>query len=314
MIGWILVGFGVLIASPGVTLLLWPALQATNKVTVVLACTIPYLWIAFVAIGLGLLLALPRLWNLAGLGLIAVSLVTANASLLTLGEPPLPEVGGLRVLSLNTEFGRADQDAILKLAASADILAFQENTPELVESLENSGLNIDFPYRQGSAEYGANGTMIWSRTPLTLAATGQTVFTSLVVRTTVHDTVWTVSAIHAVSPLRGSLVWEHDGKALAELLRPFVGERLVVVGDFNAIDEHLTMRRIRDVGLVDSMSGWSVSSGDGFQNSWAILKMAPPLIRIDHALHSAAVEAWRPIYSKVSGTDHYALLAIFMSR
>ena len=102
--------------------------------------------------------------------------------------------------------------------------------------------------------------MMWSRTPLTLVATGQTRYTSLVVHTTVHDTVWTVSTLHAVSPLDGSRAWEQDAVGIANLLRPYVGEHLVVVGDFNAIDEHLTMRRIRDVGLQDSMTGWALRS------------------------------------------------------
>ena len=149
------------------------------------------------------------------------------------------------------------------MAASADILAFQENTPEFVQSLEEKGLLQEFPYRLGTAEYEAYGTMIWSRTPLTLVATGRTRYTSLVVHTTVRDTVWTVSTLHAVSPLDGSRAWEQDAVGIAELLRPYVGERLVVVGDFNAIDEHLTMRRICDVGLQDSMTGSPLVAGMG---------------------------------------------------
>jgi len=53
---------------------------------------------------------------------------------------------------------QADQDAILPMAASADILAFQENTPEFVQSLEDKGLLQEFPCRLGTAEYEAYGT------------------------------------------------------------------------------------------------------------------------------------------------------------
>jgi endonuclease/exonuclease/phosphatase (EEP) superfamily protein YafD len=224
---------------------------------------------------------------------------------------PRPTANALRVFSLNAEFGQADQDAILRLAASADILAFQENTPEFVQSLEDKGLLHDFPYRLGTAEYEAYGTMMWSRTPLTLVATGQTRYTSLVVHTTVHDTVWTVSTLHAVSPLDGSRAWEQDAVGIANLLRPYVGEHLVVVGDFNAIDEHLTMRRIRDVGLQDSMTGWALTAGDGWQVSWPNDPRVPFLSRIDHALHSASVDTWRPSYVTLSGTDHRAMVATF---
>jgi len=153
--------------------------------------------------------------------------------------------------------------------------------------------------------------MMWSRTPLTLVATGQTRYTSLVVHTTVHDTLWTVSTLHAVSPLDGSRAWEQDAVGIANLLRLYVSEHLVVVGDFNAIDEHLTMRRIRDVGLQDSMTGWALTAGDGWQVSWPNDPRVPFLIRIDHALHSASVDAWRPSFVTLSGTDHRAMIATF---
>jgi endonuclease/exonuclease/phosphatase (EEP) superfamily protein YafD len=242
-----------------------------------------------------------------------VSLVAASAPWwrFPVSSTPRPTAADLRVFSLNVEFGQADQDAILRYAQSADILAFQENTPEFLQSLEDKGLLHDFPYRLGTTEHESYGTMIWSRTPLTLVATGKTRYTSLVVRTTAHDTVWTVSSLHAVSPKDGSGVWEQDGAAIADLLRPYVGERLVVVGDFNAIDEHLTLRRIRDVGLEDSMTGWALSPGDGWQLSWPNDPRVPILIRIDHALHSASVLGWRPSYVAFSGTDHSAVIATF---
>ena len=171
-----------------------------------LAVAIPYVPIPLVMAGLGLLLALPRGRRWLALGVLVVSLVAASAPWwrFPTAWTPRPTANALRVFSLNAEFGQADQDAILRLAASADILAFQENTPEFVQSLEDKGLLKDFPYRLGTAEYEAYGTMMWSRTPLTLVATGQTRYTSLVVHTTVHDTVWTVSTLHAVSPLDGS--------------------------------------------------------------------------------------------------------------
>jgi endonuclease/exonuclease/phosphatase (EEP) superfamily protein YafD len=312
-IGVLLAVVGGLMTLPPVVLLIVPSLQALNRPLAFLTCTIPYISIPLVILGLGLFLALPRRRRLVGIGLIAVSLVAASAPWwrFPMASTPHPTVSDLRVFSLNAEFGQADQGAILQLAQSADILAFQENTPEFVQSLEDKGLLNDFPYRLGTAEYESYGTMIWSRTPLTMVANGNTRYTSLVVRTTVHDTAWTVSTLHAVSPKDGSGVWEQDGAAIGDLLRPYVGEHLVVVGDFNAIDEHLTMRRIRDVGLQDSMTGWPLAPGDGFQNSWPNDPRLPLLIRIDHALHSASVDAWRPRYVTISGTDHRALLATF---
>ena len=146
---------------------------------------------------------------------------------------------------------------------------------------------------------------------MTVVALGNTRYMSLVVRTSVRGTEWTVATLHAVSPKDGTDVWQTDAAAIADLLRPYVGENLVVVGDFNAIDEHLTMRRIRDVGLQDSMTGWSLAAGDGWQMSWPNDPRVPFLVRIDHALHSASVDAWRPSYVTLAGTDHRALIATF---
>jgi endonuclease/exonuclease/phosphatase (EEP) superfamily protein YafD len=304
---------GGLFSLPLLVLFAVPSLQAVNRPLAFLACLIPYVPIPLVIAGLGLLLALPRGRRWLAVGLLVVSLVAASAPWwrFPTAWTPRPTAGALRALSLNAEFGQADQDTILRLAASADILAFQENTPEFVQSLEEKGLLQEFPYRLGTAEYEAYGTMMWSRTPLTLVATGQTRYTSLVVHTTVHDTVWTVSTLHAVSPLDGSRAWEQDAVGIANLLRPYVGERLVVVGDFNSIDEHLTMRRIRDVGLQDSMTGWPLAAGDGWQVSWPNDPRVPFLVRIDHALHSASVDAWRPSFVTLSGTDHRAMIATF---
>lgn len=313
-VGVLAVILGGFMTLPPVLLLLVPTLQALNRPFAFLTCMIPYVSVPLVVLGLGLFLALPRRRRLVGIGLVVVSLVAASAPWwrFPMAWTPRPTANALRVLSLNVEFGQADQDAVITQAASADILAFQENTPEFVESLEEKGLAKDFPYRAGTAAYESFGTMIWSRTPLTLVAFGATRYTSLVVRTTVRGTVWTVSSLHAVSPKDGSGVWEEDARAIAELERPYVGEHLVVVGDFNAIDEHVTMRQIRDVGLQDSMTGWPLVAGDGFQNSWPHDSRVPLLIRIDHALHSASVDAWRPRYVTVAGTDHRALIATFV--
>jgi endonuclease/exonuclease/phosphatase (EEP) superfamily protein YafD len=156
--------------------------------------------------------------------------------------------------------------------------------------------------------------MIWSRSPIALVATGSTRATSLVMRTSLRGTDWTVSSVHAVSPLDGSRVWEADSAAVADLLRAYTPERLVVVGDFNAIDQHVTMRQIRALGLEDSMDGWPGVAGDGWRQSWPTHPRVPSLIRIDHALHSASVVAWRPQYVEVAGTDHRAILATFRAR
>ncbi|MGV8849865.1 MAG: endonuclease/exonuclease/phosphatase family protein [Propionibacteriaceae bacterium] len=298
---------------PLLVLLVFSPLQAVNRPLAYLACGIPYLPIPVAGVGIGLLLVHAGKRRLVAVALLVVAIAFASSPWwrFPTSTTPQPSPEDLTVVSLNTEFGPADRPTILRLAASADILAFQENIPEFVTWLDEDELSHDFPYRLGKAAYGASGTMIWSRTPITLAASGRTRFTSLVVRTKVRGTDWTVSTLHAVSPLGGSRAWESDAAAVADLLRPYTSEHLVVVGDFNAIDQHVTMQRIRALGLENAMDGWPRVAGDGWQQSWPTSARVPALIRIDHALHSGSVQAWRPQYAEVPGTDHRAMVTTF---
>ncbi len=115
------------------------------------------------------MLWLPGRLRLAGVGLLVAALAVAS---LPWWQVPNP-------------------NAVLRLARSADVLAFQENTPDFVRALEAKGLGRDFSYRQGTALCDSDGTMIWSRAPLAVADFGTTEYTSLVVRTTVHGIPWT---------------------------------------------------------------------------------------------------------------------------
>lgn len=299
-----------------VVLALVPSLQATASVLALLATGIPYLPVPLLGTALGLVLVPRRAARWASVAVLATAVVLGSVPWWTgpAAAQPQETADDLRVVSLNTEFGQADLGAVLALAGAADMLAFQEITPEFVVSLEALGLGSDFPYRLGTAAYGPNGTMLWSRTPITLAGSASTRLTSVIASSTVRGTDWVVATVHAVSPMSGSRIWVEDGAAVEALLRPHVDEHLVVVGDFNAIDEHLTMRRLRGIGLANAMDGWPRARGDGAQLSWPTSPKVPTLIRIDHALHAASVSAWRPTYVVVEGTDHRAVVTTFRAR
>lgn len=303
----------LLLLLPLGMLYLVPSVQAANRALAAYASFIPYFPIPLATAGLGLLMALSGRIKVVGLVIVvlAVGIATTPWWREPTAETPRPPGSALKVLSLNTEFGQADPAQVIHEAASADVIALQEFTPEMLQTLEDDGLSTDFPYRAGTTGWESYGTMIWSRTPLTLLAQGRTRYESLVIRTEVRGTAWTVATLHAISPKDGVNVWTKDAAAVVEMLSPYVSEHLVVVGDFNAVDQHLTMRRIRAIGLKDSMEGWPLTPGDGWQLSWPHDHRLPFLIRIDHALHSASVEAWRPQYLTFDGTDHRGLLATF---
>lgn len=306
-------GFG-LAALPVVALDLFPEAQRTSRLAAVAACGIPYLQIPVAAMCAGLAVGSERrgrtlLWS-AAFGAVVVAGHRQRMAE-PVAEAPLPTGRRLTVLSANVLFGRADTRAIADLAQGADVVAIQENTPSFDDALQTA-LGADFPYRLGTSREDAGGTMLWSRTPLTHVGDGDTRFTSVLATTTVRGVTWTVATVHPAPPQMGVRLWARDARKVLELVRGHVGEPLVVVGDFNAIEEHVTMRRLAAVGLRNAMSGWGTAGVAAWQPSWPALRLwAPPLIRIDHALHSSSVQAWRPRYTRVPGSDHKALLASF---
>jgi endonuclease/exonuclease/phosphatase (EEP) superfamily protein YafD len=304
-------------ALPVAALAVLPRLQAANAVAAVVACGIPYLPLPLSGMSAAMVVASRSrgakvLWSAA---LVAALAACAYRTLGTPGSTgPTREEADLTVVSANVLFGRGDTRQIADLARSADVVAVQENSPVFDASLRTL-LGHDFPFEVGTSSDDARSTRLWSRTPLEVVATGDTVSASMVATTEVRGVPWTIANVHPVSPESGSFQWASDAGKVLELLRGHLSEHLVVVGDFNAIEEHVTMRRLAAAGLLNAMSGWRAPGAAAWQPSWPTDKhLVRPLIRIDHALHSDAVDAWRPRYVVVAGSDHKALVATFRAR
>ncbi len=306
-------GFG-LGALPVIALDVFPQVQPTSALATVAACGIPYVPIPLAAMCAGMAVASEsrgrRLLWAAAAGVVLVAALrdrfVAPASV-----ESTPSDRRLTVMSANVLFGQADPRQIADLAQGVDVVAIQENTPRFDEAL-HAALSADFPYQLGTSREDASGTMLWSRTPLEHGGTGETRFTSVVATTTVRGVEWTVANVHPAPPQMGSRQWAGDAQRVLDLVRSYLSEKLVVVGDFNAIEEHLTMRRFADAGLRNAMWGRRSTGAAAWQPSWpANRAWVPPLIRIDHALHSGSVQAWRPRYTTVRGSDHKALVVVF---
>jgi endonuclease/exonuclease/phosphatase (EEP) superfamily protein YafD len=305
-------------ALPVAALAVLPRLQSTHAVATVVACGIPYLPLPVFGMSAAMVVASRSrgakvLWS----GVLVAAL--AACAYRVLGAPgspgPTREDADLTVVSANVLYGRADTRELHALAQTADVLAVQENTPSFDASLR-ALLAADFPFEIGTSSDDAQSTKLWSRTPLEVVATGDTDFSSMVATTEVRGVRWTIANVHPVPPQQnGSSRWASDAGKVLELLESHLAEHLVVVGDFNAIEEHLTMRRFAAMGLRNAMSGWRSPGVRAWQPSWPSDKpFVPPLIRIDHALHSASVDAWRPQYVVVTGSDHKALVGTFRAQ
>ncbi|MDN6303864.1 MAG: endonuclease/exonuclease/phosphatase family protein, partial [Brachybacterium sp.] len=128
-------------------------------------------------------------------------------------------------------------------------LALQEYTPDFEEELAATGLLDQFSHQVGTADTDASGTMLLSRTPVELVAEAEgTVFENLIATTTVEGTDWHLGVIHTAPPQMGADVWARDGAAIEDLAAPYLDQNLLLVGDFNAIDQHRGWRSARPRG------------------------------------------------------------------
>jgi hypothetical protein len=74
---------------------------------------------------------------------------------------------GVRIISADLRYGRADAAAVVRLAhRHADIIAVQELTPEEAHEISAAGIDKILPYRVLRAREGPAGIGLWSRYPM----------------------------------------------------------------------------------------------------------------------------------------------------
>lgn len=312
--GWVLLVLGVLGAAALLVLRQVTVIHTWHEYLIAAASFIPLLWLPLLVAALGLVLLLRARWRLLAATLtLVLAAVTAWPMLPAPERSDTPQVapeGTLTVLSSNIEYGGADIDEITRLAEQGvDAIALQEVTPEFEEALETSGLLEAFPHHVGTARDDAGGTMLLSRTPVELVdSTEGTVFDNLLATTTVDGTLWHLGVIHTAPPQMGAESWTADAAAVGEMVAPYAEENLLLVGDFNAIAQHRTMRELTADGSLRSLAVPGRGRGEGlWEPTWPVGRSVPPFARIDHALVGAGVEGPVPSYLTIPGTDHKAL-------
>ena len=316
-VGWVLVILGAVIAVPLWLLWLFPATHAWGFAMVAASSVIPFVWWPTALILLGLLLILRGwVWLIPGL--------LALAMLVYLRIPPFPSGpedppgGDLQFISVNAQYGRLDVDELLALVTDeTDLIAVQENTPQFQEALL-AAIGDELPHVVGTARTDAGGTAVYSREPVELVSSYDEVFTNLIVRTSPQaEREFTVAVVHAAPPQLGGAVWRDDARAIAQWLAPHVELGFMVVGDFNAIDQHLTMGFFREIGLHDPQTSWNArqSALEMWEPTWPVGHTVPPFARIDHVLIPNLTTYSPTRYVELAGTDHKAVIGgVFASR
>jgi endonuclease/exonuclease/phosphatase (EEP) superfamily protein YafD len=273
------------------------------------------------AVGLVLLLG-GMLRGVAGRRLLAVPLVLAVAGLglhgwwlapLVSGADPEPAAGGeeVVVLASNLFAGQGDAAQLVEEASEArvDVLVVSEVTERAVLDMEAVGLAEVFPYRAGEPGESVTGTMVFSREPIEVVDTLDTLFDGMRVRTGNLDLL----AVHPAPPTLFA-DWGKDHRMiLTAAQQPGVD---LVAGDLNATLDHAPLRALGDAGFRDTaeIANQGVAATWPVDGHYPLLSLLPPTVAIDHVL---VTDAWAVVSTEtldIEGADHRAVLATVVSR
>ena len=211
----------------------------------------------------------------------------------------------LTVVSLNAAQA-ADPAAVASAAQGADVVVFVEAANEWVESLPSS-FHQEFSHLAPVSTDG--GSVIFSRHPISsseaLPASSFQQWAAIVDTPQLGEV--RVVGVHPCNPYCRAGLWAQEGATLrgwlADLDRSIP---TVVAGDFNAVDDHVTMRAL----YADGWRSAAHLAGAGFVRTWPANRRFPPMIGIDHVLVDGRLTATAFSTFHVPGTDHLGVRAV----
>lgn len=209
--------------------------------------------------------------------------------------------------------GASGVDAAILLAKAkqwdVDILALPELAPAGLEGLEAAGISADFPYRSVDVDGAGTGNAIFSRYPLQpmprVPGTSFYQTRAIAVLPGTGGGIQLTSA-HIDSPRPGRTpVWRSEINQLAGLQHGLPAGHAVLLGDFNAGEDHAEFRNLLATGLSDAAQ----SVGKGLEPTWPTNAPVPPFTAIDHILVSPGISVLAFNTVGFPQTDHAAVVA-----
>ncbi|MDI9929605.1 endonuclease/exonuclease/phosphatase family protein [Rhodococcus sp. IEGM 1354] len=264
----------------------------------------PYLGVATIAALLLFAAARSRIGS-AVAAVVTVAVVGVQVPMF-LADGPNNSGPDLSVLTVNVAHGDADAGAIVDGVRDhdVDVLAVQELTPEEVVDLQDAGLDDLLPFSFTAALPVADGTGLWSRTPLTdgtrLDDFG---FVPVQANTVVDGTALTLVSFHSMSPAtpRHTTQWDADLARMRAIMDTY-DNTVIVAGDFNATDDHRQFRTLASAPFSDAAD----AAGAGLFRTFPSER---PLARLDHVVTSDSIRARSVQPLPIPESDHLAVLA-----
>ncbi|WP_052336359.1 endonuclease/exonuclease/phosphatase family protein [Nocardioides alkalitolerans] len=231
------------------------------------------------------------------------------------GDPTDADGHELVVMNLNLLEGRAATAEVVALVEErdVDVLVLEEVPTDALARLDAAGLATLLPERAGDTRDDrlTAGTMVLSRLPLGPAEPLGTVFDSWRTTVTTEAGELDLLAVHPFAPVGDRADARRDHDLLRAAVRDDGAD--LVVGDLNATPDSVALRRYGDVGLRSAAevvgAGWMPTwpQHGGWGGIWA-----PPLLQIDHVLVGERVRVADVGTTRVTGTDHAAVVAVLV--
>ena len=226
----------------------------------------------------------------------------------------------LRVMSINSEYGQADAEEVVRLVREhgVKLLAVQEHSASLEAALERAGLARLLPHRISSPTDDAAGSAVYSAYPLeAVGLLPDTPFHMPTIRVAARSggisAVFEVTNVHTLPPVDSRIAqWWHDLAAVGRVgARP--GHR-VMVGDFNAGYDHLEFRQLLDGAGAGGADGRKLVDAGIANNSrliptWPMEGMKLPGVVLDHIVTTPEITATGYSVHRIQGSDHAAVIA-----
>ncbi len=215
---------------------------------------------------------------------------------------PKAESRAIKITAINLMYGQANTADIVAATADSDIVMLVEITPEAFASLRASAFTKRFQHWVGKSRSDAGGSMLFATKPLTNPVQLDSRFDQVAATVPTKCGDVTALAVHPVPPTYYRH-WVHDSRALANFVQKAGDTRIILAGDFNATNDHISMRRLFGLGLQSAAQ----KSGAGWQPTW---RSRFPLLGIDHALSRGLIPT-DFTRTTINGTDHLAISATY---
>jgi len=300
---------GIVVAAVALAVRFVPV---TNHAVLTLASLSPFLTTA-AAVSTAILILLRRRRT----AVVAAALTLAAAAVQLpwfIGpERTAPNSVAVRVLTVNVSEGRADAARLAAvMREQADIVLFQEMTPEQVRGLTQTGVGADFPHQINAASSGADGVAIWSRWPVGSPSRIPEYELGMVTADVDIPGVPAATTLvnaHISGPWPQPITeWRREIGTLPQTVQDIVdraGSRPVIIGgDFNATSDMAPFRRALRPGVRDAAE----QAGAGRIQTFPADAAFPPVIGIDHVLtYNGSATSAHSV--RIPGSDHLGLLA-----